>query len=321
MINVTTSWLYSSGPVSHGLYASGNGTIYGSNLQVYSGGQRSSSFSGGSPAGSDYVKDSVAHAASIGSATFYVLGSIYARNVISVSEKDPVVFFDGAQSATLVHCDCTAGLLGGVAMFSSQARLSGASLNLTNTKFTTTGLTMPALWFGNVIADVALKSTQLKTASGVLVVANFSQITQDFDYYASYLDNNNLQPAEVSISVSESDLVGDLVVYNGSYIRWSLEDFSTWSGTAYSSYGKGFFDIDLDSTSNWTMTANTIVQNLTDTMGTLNNIQSRGYNLYFNSTVSKWLRGKTIGLPGGGMARPIPYTSGRVQRPAQFWMV
>lgn len=321
MINVTTSWLYSSGPVSHGLYASGNGTIYGSNLQVYSGGQRSSSFSGGSPAGSDYVKDSVAHAASIGSATFYVLGSIYARNVISVSEKDPVVFFDGAQSATLVHCDCTAGLLGGVAMFSSQARLSGASLNLTNTKFTTTGLTMPALWFGNVIADVALKSTQLKTASGVLVVANFSQITQDFDYYASYLDNNNLQPAEVSISVSESDFVGDLVVYNGSYIRWSLEDFSTWSGTAYSSYGKGFFDIDLDSTSNWTMTANTIVQNLTDTMGTLNNIQSRGYNLYFNSTVSKWLRGKTIGLHGGGMARPFPYTSGRVQRPAQFWMV
>jgi hypothetical protein len=108
--------------VSHGLYASGNGTIHGKNLQVYSGGKRSSSFSGDAPGGYIYVEDSIAHSAGIGSATFYALGEIHAKNVVSLSENGPVVFSDGDQSATLVNCECTAGLLGGVAMFSSAIR-------------------------------------------------------------------------------------------------------------------------------------------------------------------------------------------------------
>lgn len=314
MVNITNSWLYSSGPISHGLYASGNGTVYGSNLQVYSGGRRSSSFSGDSLAGYVYVKDSIAHAAGIGSATFYALGTIDASNVVSVSEKGPVVFSDGAQSATLVNCDCTAGLLGGVAMFSSQSRLTGAKLNLTNTKFTTTGASIPGLWFGNLIGDVTLNNAELNTKSGILVVANYSQITQDFDYYAGYQDNNGLKPAEITISVSESDLSGDLVAYNGSYIGWSLTKHSSWTGAAYSGFAKATFDIALDSTSNWTMTADTIVQNFTDTLSNLKNIQSGGFTLYYNSTVSTWLGGRTIRLSGGGKARPISSGSSRVRR-------
>lgn len=310
--------------MSHGLYASGNGTIYGSNLEVYSGGYRSSSFSGDSPAGYVYVKDSVAHSSGIGSATFYALGSIDASNVVSVSEKGPVIFSDGAQTATLVDCDCTAGLLGGVAMFSSQIRNdadSPATLNLTNTKFTTTGKTMPGLWFGNLIGQVTLNNAELNTDSGILVVANYSQITQDFDYYASYEDNSSLKPAEITVSISESDLVGDLVAYNGSSISWALTKHSTWTGAAYSGYAKSTFDVSLDATSQWTLTADTTVQNFTDTLRTLKNVHSGGFTLYYNSTVSTWLGGKTVRLPGGGKARPISSTSSRVQRNGQSWRV
>ncbi|CAI7604755.1 unnamed protein product [Penicillium pancosmium] len=324
VVNVTNSWLYSSGPVSHGLYASGNGTIYGSNLEVYSGGYRSSSFSGDSPAGYVYVKDSVAHSSGIGSATFYALGSIDASNVVSVSEKGPVIFADGAQAATLVDCDCTAGLLGGVAMFSSQIRNdadSPATLNLTNTKFTTTGKTMPGLWFGNLIGQVTLNNAELNTDSGILVVANYSQITQDFDYYASYEDNSSLKPAEITVSVSESNLVGDLVAYNGSSISWALTKHSTWTGAAYSGYAKSTFDVSLDATSQWTLTADTTVQNFTDSLRTLKNVHSGGFTLYYNSTVSTWLGGKTVHLPGGGKARPISLTSSRVHRNTQSWRI
>ena len=311
MINVTNSWLYSSGPISHGLYAAGNGTIHGKNLQVYSGGKRSSSFSGDSPGGYIYVEDSIAHSAGIGSATFYALGLIDAKNVVSLSENGPVVFSDGAQTATLVNCDCTAGLLGGVAMFSSAIRRSGAVLNLTDTKFTTLGKTMPGLWFGNLIADVYLNNAELNTNSGILVVANYSQITQDFDYYADYDDNNSLKPAEVTIAITESDLKGDLVAYNGSYIGWSLSKYSTWTGTAYSGYKEATFDVSLDSTSTWTMTADTTVQNFTDSLSSLENIYSHGHTLHYNSTVSTWLKGKSVRLPGGGYARPISKTSSR----------
>lgn len=227
MVHIDNAWLYSSGPVAHGVYASGNGTAYVTNTKHFSGGKRSSSFSGDSPAGYLHISDSVAHTTGIGSATFYALGEIYATNVVALSENGPTIFMDGKQKAYLTNCETTAGLLGGVAIFSSSQRESGAVLSLKNSKITTLGSTMPGLWFGNTIIDVSLKASELVTASGILVVANYSQITQDFDYYADYAQQSNLQPAEVYVTVADSTLVGDLVAYNSSLISWDLASYSS----------------------------------------------------------------------------------------------
>lgn len=308
VVNVTNSWLYSSGPVSHGLYASGNATIYGSNIAHFSGGYRSSAFSGDSPKGIIHVSDSVAHTAGIGSATFYALGEIFADNVLSVSEKGPVVFMDGAQNVTIANSDCTAGLLGGLVIFSSQVRLSGASIDISDSRIATTGTGVPGLWFGNTIADVRLSGVQVDIAgdAAALVVANYSQITQDFDYYASYADNPSLAPAEVTIAVAESSLAGDLVAYNGSYISWNLTAHSSWEGAAYSGFGSSSVDVALDASSNWTLTADSYVQNLTDADGTLANIESGGFNVYYNASalLNGWLANGTITLSGGGSVTP-----------------
>lgn len=199
----------SANRLEDGVYASGNGTAYIKNVQQFSGGRRSSSFSGDSPAGYVYVEDSVAHTTNIGSAIFYALGDIFATNVAGHAEKGPVVFMDGKQRAYLTNCDVTAGLLGGVALFSSQDRQSGAVLSLDHTRLTATN-SIPGLWFGNTIINVTLHDSEVIN-DGVLVVANFSQITQDFDHYAGYSEQPNLQPAEVYVSVTESELTGDLV--------------------------------------------------------------------------------------------------------------
>jgi hypothetical protein len=306
VVHVKNSWLYSSGPVSHGVYASGNGTAYVSNVQHFSGGKRSSSFSGDSPAGYIHVADSVAHTTGIGSATFYALGEIYANNVVALSENGPTIFMDGTQKAYLTNCETTAGLLGGVAIFSSQIRTSGAILSLKSSKITTLGADMPGLWFGNTIIDVSLYDTELVTASSILVVANYSQITQDFDYYASYLDNSNLLPAEVSVKVEESTLVGDLVAYNSSSISWALSSYSSWTGAAYSGFGNAYFDVYLDRTSSWTLTKTTTLQNFTNEDATFSNIKSQGFDIYYNASAlgSRYLGGKTIALAGGGKAIP-----------------
>ena len=303
VVYVNNSWLYSSGPVSHGVYASGNGTAYISNVQHFSGGKRSSSFSGDSPAGYIHVSDSVAHTTGIGSATFYALGEIYADNVVALSENGPTIFMDGTQKAYLTNCETTAGLLGGVAIFSSQTRTSGAILSLKSSKITALGATMPGLWFGNTIIDVLLYDTELVTASGILVVANYSQITQDFDYYASYLDNPNLLPALVSVMVEESTLKGDLVAYNSSSINWTLNAYSSWTGSAYSGYGKAYFDVHLDHTSSWTLTNTTSLRTFTNEDATLLNINSQGFDIHYNASAGFW-GGKTLALPGGGKLIP-----------------
>ncbi|KUI70837.1 hypothetical protein VM1G_06180 [Cytospora mali] len=306
VVNVTNSWLYSSGPVSHGLYAAGNGTIHGSKVQHFSGGRRSSSFAGDGPRGTVYVSDSVAHTTGIGSATFYALGEIFANNVAAKAENAPTAFMDGTQNISMDNCECTAGLLGGMVIFSSAVRQAGASVDVRNSKLTTTGSTMPGLWFGNVIADAYLYNTQVVAASGVLVVANYSQVTQDFDRYASYSDNPDLAPAEAYITVAESFLAGDLVTYNSSYISWNLSSHSYWVGASYAGYGQALVDVTLDATSNWTLTATSYVQNLTDADSSLANIASAGHTLYYNSSalLNGWLNNQTIELSGGGSITP-----------------
>lgn len=95
---------------------------------------------------------------------------------------------------------------------------SGASLSFENSRLTTTGKEMAELWFGNVIATARLRSTELNPASGILVIVISSQVTQSFDYFAGSEENASIQPAEVTVSVSESILEGNLVAYNGSSI-------------------------------------------------------------------------------------------------------
>jgi hypothetical protein len=307
VVHVDNAYLYSSGPVSHGLYSSGYGAIVANNIEHYSGGYRSSSFSGDSPAGYINITNAVAHTAGIGSAIFYALGKIVARNVVGLAEKAPSIFMDGIQSIDLYNADITGSLLGGIVIFCSQVRQTGGRVNFTDSKLTAKGKSVSGTWFGNTIASVNIYNTEIVTESGILVVANYSQVTQDFDYYADYNDNNNLLPAIVTFNIEESQLSGDLVAYNGSSINWSLKSHSSWTGAGYVGFGEGFFNVDLDSTSTWTLTADTILQNFTSEDVSLSNIMSGGHNIYYNSTAhgSIWLNGSTIALRGGGSALPI----------------
>lgn len=297
--------LYSSGPTAHGLYASGNATIYGSNIRHYSGGNRCSSFAGDSPAGYVYVSDSVAHTAGIGSGIFYALGEVHASNILGHAEKSPVLFSDGPQLANITDSDLTAGLLAGTVMFSSMDRQSGARIMLTNSRLTAPGKDMAGLWFGNIIARATLTSAEIITASGILIIANSSQVTQEFDYFAGGEQNSAIQPAEVTVEVSESNLKGDLVAYNGSSISFSLNDYSTWTGAARSGGGAaGNFSITLDSTSKWVLTEDCEVSHFQNKDAKMKNIVSNGHSIKYKPTISKALGKKTWKLAGGGEIKP-----------------
>lgn len=202
----------------------------------------------------------------------------------------------------MADCDCTAGLLGGMVIFSGRERVAGGVIDVRDSRITTSGPAMPGLWFGNTIAGVSLYAVEIETASGVLVAANYSQVTQDFDHYAGYAENPDVQPAEVFIDVAESSLAGDLVAYNRSYISWNLTGHSSWAGAAYSGFSSAFVDVALDATSNWTLTNTSFVQNLTDVDADLTNIHGGGYTLHYNASalLNGWLRNRTIALTGGG---------------------
>lgn len=304
---ITNSQLYSSGPVSHGLYAAGNGTIYGQYLKHYSGGDRSSAFSGDSPGGYIHVRDSVAHTDGIGSAVCYALGLCNITNVIGHASRSPIMFMDGVQEGIWTNCDLTAGLLAGFIMFSSGPRSEGATLLIENSKVTVLGDEMPGIFMGNTIATATIISSQLNvSASGILAVANYSQVTQDFDYFADYSNAPWLSPAEATIYVEDSALQGDIVAYNGSSIDFYLSDETSWIGKGYSGFGLSTLAVTIDATSNWTLTGDTTLQNFTDADMTFTNIIGNGHTIWYNETApaNAYLENGVYKLSGGGKLRP-----------------
>ncbi|KAL1613815.1 hypothetical protein SLS54_010276 [Diplodia seriata] len=309
VVHVSDADLYSSGPVSHSLYAAGNGTIVATNVRHYSGGNRCSSFSGDNPAGVVNVSDSVAHTAGIGSALFYALGSVAGRNVVGWTEQAPALFSDGPQTAVFEHVDFTAGLLAGTVMFSSSTRLSGARLSLTDSLLTVTAPAAPALWFGNVIASASLLRTRLETASGILLVANASQVTQEFSYFAGTEQNAAIAPAVVDVNVAESELAGDVVAYNGSSVVWRLAEHSVWTGKVVLPEGggeEGRVSVVLDKTSTWVVTGDSRVANFTSADKGLANVVGGGFTVTYDKSAeaNAWLNGSEYGLAGGGSLVP-----------------
>jgi hypothetical protein len=145
------------------------------------------------------------------------------------------------------------------------------------------------------------------TVSGILVIANASQVTQDFDHFAGTEENSAILPAEVTVVVSESKLAGDLVAYNQSSISWSLTSNSVWTGAAYSGLGDVEFAVSLDQSCSWTLTKDTSLQNFTNADTSMQNIESGGFNILYNasSVANSWLKGSTISLSGGGSLKPM----------------
>ncbi|KAL2855388.1 hypothetical protein BJY01DRAFT_231700 [Aspergillus pseudoustus] len=303
-------WLYSSGPVSHGLYASGNGTVYAKNVRHYSGGTRCSSFSGDYPAGYLHVQDAVAHTDGVGSAICFLQGLCNMTNVIGYARNSPAMISDNALgdvTGIWTNSDLTAGLLGGMVMISDSQIRNGTTVVLDNTRLTVLGETTPGLWFGNVIATVDVIASTINTSSGILAVANYSYLTQDFNYYAGYDDNNNLSPAQATINIQDSDLSGSIVVYNRSSISFNLAHYSNWNGEATIGYGEGYLAVSLDNTSTWALTSNSVLQNFTNADRSLSNIISNGYNITYDakSTANRVWGGKSYKLHGGGRLSPL----------------
>ncbi|GLA62233.1 hypothetical protein AtubIFM55763_003543 [Aspergillus tubingensis] len=305
---IDNAWLYSSGPTAHGLYAAGNGTIRARNVHHFSSGNRCSSFSGDTPAGYLYVEDSIAHTTGIGSAIVFAFKHANLTNVVGYAEQSPAFFTIGEGHAVATDCDLTAGLLGGAVIFSisKDTQAYAFQFTLENTRLKVLG-DAPGLWYGTVYADSYIRNSQIITESGILAVANFSTITEAFDFYSDYATSGDIvATADSRIYAEESTLEGDLVAYNGSTLGFSLERHSHWRGRAYVGYGEAELAVYLDKTSSWNLTGDTALKNFTNADMSFGNVNSNGFSVTYDADApaNKALARRTFNLTGGGTVSP-----------------
>ncbi|KAJ6007825.1 hypothetical protein N7540_011801 [Penicillium herquei] len=304
VVEVSGAWLYSSGPTAHGLYAGGNGTIIARDVVHYSGGNRCSSFAGDSPVGYLSITNSRSRTDGIGSAIAFIVGETNFTDVIGHASNAPGIFHLTGRGK-IKNSDLAAGLLGGAVFFG----LGGSDLlelDLEDSKLSVTTQTAPTLWFGATNAKVTVIRSQLTAESGILVIANRSTITQDFDHYSGYNDNPTIQPARAVIKVEESSLAGDIVSSNNSTLTLNLTRNSFWAGMAKVGQGNAQLGVSLDATSIWNLTGPTHLENFTNANPSHANVHSNGFSIYYNpkATTNKPLHGKSVELPGGGWLKP-----------------
>ena len=63
----------------------------------------------------------------------------------------------------------------------------------------------------------------------------------------------------------------------------------------------------LDATSRWFVTGDSYLEALEEGEGVLQNIESNGFNVYYNSEneANAWLNSQPYALPGGGYLSPL----------------
>ncbi|EJT70684.1 hypothetical protein GGTG_11707 [Gaeumannomyces tritici R3-111a-1] len=138
--------------------------------------------------------------------------------------------------------------------------------------------------------------------SRVLVRAGGALPTRDMDKFTEEPRKpaQQLQHRPNVITAQESTLEGDvLAAGDGSWVDWRVTMGSTWVGTAGQSGNRSRVDVSLSATSSWTMTGNAHVSRLR-VEGKVPNIDSRGFMLYYNASMSGMAG--TFDLPGGGRA-------------------
>ncbi len=109
------------------------------------------------------------------------LVSFRQAHVVGVAEKALFLFSDGAQIVEISGSQLTGSLLGGMAIFSSSQYKEEARQSLTDCTILINGDDIPAFWYGNIGFETYVTSSKIAAKSGILAIANFSQITQGFD--------------------------------------------------------------------------------------------------------------------------------------------
>lgn len=202
-------------------------------------------------------------------------GSIEAHGVRGNATESPFSMLDSA-SVSLVNCTLSG----------SGARLSGTAA-LAAEGGTLTGRAGEAL-FTSVSGDTSLSLTGValnRPEGGALLSVLSGRLSLLGDYQA---------------------LEGELAVADSAELALILQNNSTYTGSL-SADSRMYLSLTLDASSRWFVTGDSYVEALTNADATLQNIESNGFTVYYNSEneANAWLDSKPYALPGGGYLSPI----------------
>ena len=287
-VTISDTVITTTGDGSGGIMTTGGGVTYASNLTVTTSGRSSAAIRTDRGGGTVVVDGGTYTSNGLGSPAIYSTADITVKNASLVSSLSEGVCIEGMNSITLENCDLTADntAMNGNATFLDTIMIyqsmSGDADSGTSA-FTMTGGSLTSL-SGHMF--------HVTNTHAVITLSGVNLINQGSDILLSVCDDGWHGASNTAELVADGQqLAGTILVGDNSTLTLTLQNSSSFEGTVsgeiVNAKGEsvsseiGNVAVVLDSTSTWTLTADTSV---TSFDGDPANIIGNGYTLYVNGT-------------------------------------
>ena len=283
---ISDTTITTTGNGSGGIMTTGGGTTYASNLTVTTAGGSSAPIRTDRGGGTVVVDGGTYTSNGLGSPAIYSTADITVKNATLASNLSEGVCIEGMNSITLENCDMTASntAMNGKATFLDTIMIyqsmSGDADSGTSS-FTMTGGRLTSL-SGHMF--------HVTNTHAVITLSGVTLSNEGSDVLLSVCDDGWSGASNTAELVADAqELSGTILVGNNSTMTVTLQNGSafegTFSGEITNAKGStvsteiGTVNVILDSSSTWTLTADTYI---TTFEGSMENVVTDGYTLYVN---------------------------------------
>jgi hypothetical protein len=158
--------------------------------------------------------------------------------------------------------------------------------------FTWTSTTGPVFYVTNSTGVITLNGVEITNSSPTLIKAGADQ-----------WGNSGSNGGNVDFTANGQTLVGDAVIDSASTLTLKLKSGSSLTGTVNGAGTAKSVSVSLDSTSTWTVTADSVLTDLSDADTGFANIASQGHSICYKGSVNGATAGSFI-LTSGGTIHP-----------------
>ena len=288
-VTIRDTVIKTTGDGSGGIMTTGGGITYAYDLDVDTSGQSSAAIRTDRGGGTVYVDGGTYTSNGLGSPAIYSTAEIHVENADLTSNLSEGVCIEGKNSIELTNCNMTANNTkcnGNATFFDTimiYQSMSGDADSGTSS-FTMTGGTLTSknghvFHVTNTNAVINLSGVTIKNEDSENILLS---VCADGWSGAGNIATLNADGQELSgIITVGSDSQLTLNLTNGSTFKGSIDgNITNAKGTSVSTE-VGTVAVKLDSTSKWTLTADTYI---TSFDGDVSNIITNGYTLYVNGT-------------------------------------
>lgn len=288
--------VYTTGDEASGLCAAYNGkmTLSGGNISTK--GKGSIPIAVPEAEGRIKVSDTAAVSEGKNSPCLYSAGIIRGANLTGSATSSPIAYLKGKGRILLDGCIMQGTGKNGIIITGTDSAYPTEDASLFKASDSTLIATSEGSMFRiqDTSASVVLQNTTLYADSNILAEVSGS--------------GKKDQTADSALTIKgiRQKLSGQITCDSHSRAVLKLMQNSRYCGAVNMKNTAAAAAVSLDRSSCWEVTGNSYLSKLSNEDKQCRNIRSNGYTIYYdaNKKANKWLRGKTLPLPGGGKLSP-----------------